>query len=78
MNNSVANLVIDTSQYPKEIQYLIERLQRIANSYEKNYTDDNTREEGLLKGRNEIREYVGDILYLFNAEKSIFKKENEE
>lgn len=73
---SFANLVIDTSQYPKEVGYLIDRLQRIANSYEQNYTDDNTREEGLLKGRNEIREYVGDILYLFNTEKTIFKKEN--
>ena len=76
MNNSIANLVIDTSQYPKEVVFLIQRLQRITDGYEQNYTDDNTREEGLLKGRNEIREYVGDILYLFNTEKAIFKKEN--
>lgn len=78
MNNSIANLVIDTSQYPKEVGCLIDRLQRIVNSYEQNYTDDNTREEGLLKGRNEIREYVGDALYLFNVEKTIFKKESKE
>lgn len=75
MNSSVANLVIDTSQYPKEIQYLIERLQRITNRVEFNDSDDDY-ESGLVSGRNEIRQYVGDALYLFNAEKAIFKKEN--
>ena len=36
---SFANLVIDTSQYPKEVGCLIDRLQRIANSYEPNYAE---------------------------------------
>ena len=77
MNNSFANLVIDTSQYPKEVQYLLERLQRIVNRVEFNDSDDDY-ESGLVSGRNEIREYVGDTLYLFNVEKTIFKKENKE
>lgn len=74
---SFANLVIDTSQYPKEVQYLLARLQRIVNRVEFNDSDDDDDyESGLVSGRNEIREYVGDTLYMFNVEKTIFKKES--
>lgn len=73
MNNSIANLVLDVSDYPVEVKNLIERIQRIANKVEYNDIDDEY-SEGLAQGKLEIREILGDALYLLKAEKSIFKK----
>lgn len=73
MNSSIANLVLDVSDYPAEVKNLIERLQRIANKVEYNDIDDEY-SEGLAQGKLEIREILGDALYLLKAEKAIFKK----
>ena len=73
MNNSIANLVLDVSDYPVEVKNLIERLQRIVNKVEYNNIDDEY-SEGLAQGKLEIREILGDALYLLKAEKAIFKK----
>ena len=73
MNNSIANLVLDMSDYPVEVKNLIERIQRIANKVEYNNIDDEY-SEGLAQGKLEIREILGDALYLLKAEKAIFKK----